>query len=306
MARRRDVKPTLRATKLSRQEAARRGGQVRMARLRERLAAEGRTLGDYQRAIRAKVSAESCARNGAKGARVTIERHGYEALHGHVVRYRLAHPSRPEQQVMAILDRLGGVAYEREAAPLVDRPFLTVDFFLAGLDAVIEVNGHVHDGDPLFDPGGRRAEAEAARLQALHDAGLRVLVVDHRELREEQEVEQRIRAFLQSVQLRNQMPHLITVEWRNPYTLMPSSPGGGAPPTPPEMLALWKPVGGYCITFTLLPCKPPRRLSAAAKFSIRRKRLEARVQRHCPLFAEEMIAEAMHKRPDYYGLERVG
>jgi G:T-mismatch repair DNA endonuclease (very short patch repair protein) len=185
-------------TATTRHEASRRGGLARMAPLRAELAAQGRTLGDYQREIRAKVSPESCARNGAKGAAVTLSRHGYELLHGKVVAWRLAHPSRYEQQVMAILDRLG-LAYEREAAPLAERPFLTVDFFLPNLRAAIEVNGEVHNGGALFDPHGQRAEGEAARLAALRDAGIAVLVIDHRELRGELQVEQCIREFMEDI-----------------------------------------------------------------------------------------------------------
>ena len=89
----------------------RRGGLARMKRLRERLEAEGRTLSDYQREIRGHVSSDACRRNGARGAAATLAKHGYAALHEKVIAWRLAHPSEPERQVMAILDELG-LAYE--------------------------------------------------------------------------------------------------------------------------------------------------------------------------------------------------
>lgn len=112
------------------------------------------------------------------------------------------------------------------------------------------------------------------------------------------------------------MPFLIVIEWSNPYTeppdgrprtlaavVVPATAGGGAPLVPPELRALWKPGDGYCAGFCRLDDKPRRKLSAAAKFSIRRKRLKARIEKRWPLFAEQMIAEAMQRKPSYYGLE---
>jgi hypothetical protein len=47
--------------------------------------------------------------------------------------------------------------------------------------------------------------------------------------------------------------------------------------------------------------KPTRELSLASKQSIRRKRLEARIKANYPLFAEDMIREAIAAKPEYYG-----
>lgn len=188
------------SSKLSRQEASRRGGQARMAKLRARLEAEGRSLGDYQREIRGHVSSAACRANGAKGAAATLERHGYEFLHRKVVEYRLAHPSQPEQQMMAVLDGLG-YTYEREFHPFSEGPhqYATLDFFLQGFGRLgkgILVNGKVHDGSPLFNPDGQRPAREAERLAAIQDAGIPALVIDAADLADPERVAQQVRRFL--------------------------------------------------------------------------------------------------------------
>ncbi len=181
-------------------EQCRRGGQARIARLREQLQTQGLTLSDYQREIRARVSSEACRANGAKGAAATLARHGYAALHAKVVAYRLAHPSEPERRMIAILDDLG-YHYEREYSPFNDEAhrFLTVDFFLRGFGKfgkAIEVNGKVHSGETLFNPDGRRPRAEAEKLAAIRQAGIPVLVIEARELVDGERVASRVRQFL--------------------------------------------------------------------------------------------------------------
>lgn len=167
-------------------DQCRRGGKARMARLRERLQAQGLSLSDYQRQIRARVSAEACRSNGAKGAAATLAKHGYAALHAKVVAYRLAHPSRPERQVMALLDELD-LSYQREYEPFTGGPwqYTTLDFFLPGFGCcgkAIQVNGKVHNGEALFNPDGQRPQREAERLAAVRQAGIPVLLLDQRDM----------------------------------------------------------------------------------------------------------------------------
>ncbi len=56
----------------------------------------------------------------------------------------------------------------------------------------------------------------------------------------------------------------------------------------------------YMVFLSFDRAKPRRRYSAEAKAKIRRQRLEARVQKKAPLFAEQLISEALAKKPDYF------
>jgi hypothetical protein len=118
------------------------------------------------------------------------------------------------------------------------------------------------------------------------------------------------------MKIQQRAPFLITLAWGNPYTeppdgrprylaarVVPATSGGGAPQIPEDMRRLHTIGDGYSFYFDRLDLKPPRRLSLKSKQSIRRKRLAARIKKKFPLFAEQMIAEAMRQRPDYYGLE---
>jgi hypothetical protein len=102
-----------------------------------------------------------------------------------------------------------------------------------------------------------------------------------------------------------------SIAWRNPYT----APPDGWPrvlasvvtptryPPPPELLNLSCPGNGYALCFEVADTgKPRRQFSLAAKQRIRGRNLERRVHRRWPLFAEEFIAEALRRKPDYYGV----
>lgn len=153
---------------VARREAARKGGKARAAQF----------TSEYQRAARARVSSESCAANGRKGARVTIERHGLEIVYRAARAWREAHPSRPERAVMRLLARLGWSDYVREYEPFPGE-CLSVDFAWPHAHKIVEVNGRVHT---VFDGDGQRAQRDAARVARLQAAGWGVLVLDEADL----------------------------------------------------------------------------------------------------------------------------
>lgn len=65
--------------------------------------------------------------------------------------------------------------------------------------------------------------------------------------------------------------------------------------------ALWFAGGGYEIVVTLASEDEPRKLSDAAKQSIRRKSLRRRLVAQAPLFADELERAALQSNPDYFG-----
>ncbi len=68
---------------------------------------------------------------------------------------------------------------------------------------------------------------------------------------------------------------------------------------PPELADLHQLGDGYgvCVTFV---SRPPRMLSQQALASVRLKRLRRRVERKYPLFVEQIIADELARKPDYY------
>ncbi|WP_186552646.1 hypothetical protein [Escherichia coli] len=50
----------------------------------------------------------------------------------------------------------------------------------------------------------------------------------------------------------------------------------------------------------LLSDRPVRRWSEERKAAVRRRNLEKRINRHAPLFADELIARELAERPDYF------
>jgi len=70
--------------------------------------------------------------------------------------------------------------------------------------------------------------------------------------------------------------------------------------TPPEWFRELHKIGdGYCIGVQHIS-PPPRQLPRETLASVRRKRLRRRIEKKYPLFAEQMIAEEMAKKPAYY------
>jgi very-short-patch-repair endonuclease len=131
----------------------------------------------YQRRARANVSRESCRRNGARGARRTIELHGYTALFEGARRKRLAKPSQCDLVMIGILKTLG-LKYKREY-PLGETLF-TLDFFLPKLRVGIEVDGSIHDeGKPDYE---RRKEQEARKARICSCLRIDLVRIHHSEL----------------------------------------------------------------------------------------------------------------------------
>nr|NZD11290.1 hypothetical protein [Escherichia coli] len=53
-----------------------------------------------------------------------------------------------------------------------------------------------------------------------------------------------------------------------------------------------------CLDF--ISDRPVRRWSEERKAAVRRRNLEKRINRHAPLFADELIARELAERPDYF------
>ena len=172
-----------------RREAGRKGGKARAA------------LPDFRehqrRAGKRSAEVNDMAALGHKGAVAYARKYGYAGLFRLCREWRLAHPSVHEREVIAVLESLGATDYEREALPLGEAAFVSVDFCFWARQKVIEVNGKVHH-DPLFDhpnAPGTRAENERRRLAKLEKAGWQVLVLDYRDLAAARE---RIAEFLRA------------------------------------------------------------------------------------------------------------
>jgi hypothetical protein len=120
-----------------------------------------------------------------------------------------------------------------------------------------------------------------------------------------------------------------TVQWGNPYTEPPdglprvlarvqvSAPhGAGAPDVPDEIGRVWSEANAAFVAS--LPSGTPatwpwgiyvsvidpaqRQASDEARFRRRRQNLIRRIRRRYPMFAEQMIREALERNPAYYGL----
>lgn len=172
------------------QEIGKRGGKARAQ------------MADFQQhqSNAGKRSAEvnDMAALGSLGAKAFIRKYGYIKFFQFWRNWKLANPSRPERQMMDILNRLG-YQYQREAMVLGEVIPVAVDFYIADAnDAVIEVNGRVHY-DPMFDhpnyPETRRGN-DLHRIRKLERAGFRVLEVDHLELANEGRVALKVAGFL--------------------------------------------------------------------------------------------------------------
>jgi hypothetical protein len=110
---------------------------------------------------------------------------------------------------------------------------------------------------------------------------------------------------------------LVHVGWTNPYTEPPDGlprhlmeailrvpEGHGCPRAPADLNALVKEIGfgqGWSIFYQHIP-HPIKRWSPERTFKYRRDRLALRIRKKYPMFAEQLIQEAMQKKPDYYGL----
>jgi hypothetical protein len=109
-----------------------------------------------------------------------------------------------------------------------------------------------------------------------------------------------------------------TITWSNPYRQPPDGQPRtkhvlyetlaqreerrrqGDTSTPPKWFNDLHTIGdGYCISITAI-CTPTRQISAEALASVRRMRLERRMRKKYPLFADQMIQEELAAKPDFY------
>lgn len=101
-----------------------------------------------------------------------------------------------------------------------------------------------------------------------------------------------------------------TIEWGNPYTEPPNGirvlaekfvlhHGTEGARTPEDLASLHVLGSGYWITCRAV-CEAIKPMSNETKASIRQKRLESRIRKKYPLFAEQLIAEAIQRKPKYY------
>ena len=148
-------------------EIGRRGGKTRAKALTR----------EHQRAARRKVSSESCRINGAKGAARTIELHGHAKLFEGSRQKRLENPSSCELIMIGLLSQLG-LAFEREYQ--LGDTLYTLDFYLTGSKAGIEVDGPLHDpGKPKAD---KRKVCEERKTEICRDLNIALIHIHHTEL----------------------------------------------------------------------------------------------------------------------------
>lgn len=103
-----------------------------------------------------------------------------------------------------------------------------------------------------------------------------------------------------------------SLRWSNPYTQPPEGgpvellsvtvPAGS--PTPAEIKTRWRPGVGYaiCLDFDNASYEPQagRQWSPERKGKVRVKRLQSRLGKAFPLFADELLERELQARPDYY------
>jgi len=144
---------------------------------------------EHQRMARSKVSSASCARNGSKGARATIAKHGFARFFEHWRKWKLEHPSQPERAIIGILERLA-VPYEREWR--LEPSYLTLDFYCAQLGKGLEFHGRIHG-----QLKQQQREANDAKKRALlSKLGIETLWIEHTEMKDVKALAEKIERFL--------------------------------------------------------------------------------------------------------------
>lgn len=77
-------------------------------------------------------------------------------------------------------------------------------------------------------------------------------------------------------------------------------------PCPAAVSDLWKAGTGYVVTVDFQQADiPVRRWGKEAKAKVRRGNLAKRLQRHAPLFADELFVREIERRPAYFAGENV-
>lgn len=71
-------------------------------------------------------------------------------------------------------------------------------------------------------------------------------------------------------------------------------------PCPAEVMDLWVPGAGYCVSWQLVTQQPIRRWSTEAKAAARRRNLRRRLEKKVPLFADMFEQAELARRPGYF------
>lgn len=135
---------------------------------------------EYQRYAQGWRSEESLRESGRAGFAETARRHGRDFAADVLARGRLANPTAPERETIALLGELGqreGVDYHREYRVA---PGVYADFAWPERQLVVEVHGSAHDAQFFLARG--MAEREARRAAIYEEAGWQVRVVTERDL----------------------------------------------------------------------------------------------------------------------------
>ncbi len=72
------------------------------------------------------------------------------------------------------------------------------------------------------------------------------------------------------------------------------------PPAPASVMSRWVVGAGYAVCLDFISDRQMRRWSEERKAAVRRRNLDKRINRHAPLFADELIACELAERPDYF------
>ncbi|MDO6168680.1 theronine dehydrogenase [Enterobacter hormaechei] len=71
-------------------------------------------------------------------------------------------------------------------------------------------------------------------------------------------------------------------------------------PAPESVMSLWVAGSGYAVCVDFLGQKQIQRWSDERKAAVRRRNMQARINRVAPLFADELIERELAARPDYF------
>ncbi|EDV8696778.1 theronine dehydrogenase [Salmonella enterica] len=96
-----------------------------------------------------------------------------------------------------------------------------------------------------------------------------------------------------------------SLRWKLPYPCpgeheLVSEVVGAGQPAPASVMFRWVAGAGYAVCLDFISDRQVRRWSEERKATVRRRNLEKRINRHAPLFADELIARELAERPDYF------
>lgn len=96
-----------------------------------------------------------------------------------------------------------------------------------------------------------------------------------------------------------------SLRWKLPYPCpgeheLVSEVVEAGQPAPASVMSRWVAGAGYAVCLDFISDRPVRRWSEERKAAVRRRNLEKRINRHAPLFADELIARELAERQDYF------